>query len=82
MDQWQRCAVVIRLSTRYTGVISVLNRILTSQAFSVTVLTTATYFHLGEGGADDLMRTLYETLIPAEIRRDPIHNLVEYFEIV
>lgn len=33
---------------------------------------SAAYVHLGEGGADVLMRALYEALIPAEIRRDPI----------
>jgi len=32
------------------------------------------YVHLGEGGADHLMRNLYEALIPAEIRRDPIQR--------
>lgn len=34
----------------------------------------AAYVHLGEGGADDLMRALYEELIPAEARRVPIQR--------
>jgi SIR2-like domain len=34
----------------------------------------AVYVHLGEGGSDDLMRALYEKLIPAEVRRIPIQG--------
>jgi hypothetical protein len=35
---------------------------------------SAAYVHLGKRGADDLMRALYEALVPAESRRDPIHR--------
>ena len=42
----------------------------------------AAYVQLGEGGADDLMRALYEALIPAEIRRDPIQRYREWRDLV
>jgi hypothetical protein len=38
----------------------------------------AVYVHLGERGADDLMRALYDALIPAPIRRDPIERYREW----
>jgi hypothetical protein len=35
---------------------------------------TTTYVHLREGGADALMRALYEALIPEEFQRDPFQR--------
>jgi hypothetical protein len=40
------------------------------------------YVQLGEGGANDLMRALYEALVPAEIRRDPIQRYREWSNLV
>ncbi len=42
----------------------------------------ATYVQLGKGGANDLMRVLYETLIPAEIRKDPFQRYREWCDLV
>lgn len=42
----------------------------------------AAYVQLGEGGADDLMRALYEALIPVESRRDPIQRYREWRDSV
>jgi SIR2-like domain len=44
-------------------------------SFLTEKANAAEYVRLGKGGADHLMRTLYEALIPAEIRRDPIQRL-------
>jgi hypothetical protein len=39
---------------------------------------SAMYVHLGGGGANDLMRALYDVLIPAQIRRDPMQRYREW----
>lgn len=41
----------------------------------------AVYVHLGKGGADDLMRALYEALVPTEIRRDPIQRYQDWSDL-
>jgi len=42
----------------------------------------ATYVRLGEGGAGDLMRAIYETLIPAEFHQDPIQRHQDWLGLV
>jgi hypothetical protein len=43
---------------------------------------SATYVRLGEAGADGFMRALYEALIPAEARRDPMQRYRKWCDLV
>jgi hypothetical protein len=42
----------------------------------------AAYIHLGESGADGLMRALYKALIPAKARRDPFQQYQDWHDLV
>jgi hypothetical protein len=42
----------------------------------------AAYVHLAEGGADNLMRALYATLVPAEMRHDPMQRYRDWGDLV
>ena len=42
---------------------------------------SAAYVQLGRGGADDLMRSLYEALVDDEFRRDPMQRYRDWTEL-
>jgi hypothetical protein len=43
---------------------------------------SAKYVQLGETGADGFMRSLYEALIPADVRRDPMQRREDWVNLV